>query len=135
MRNERIESLAGNGAAPDQTEKLVGAGRGKLQARTAREIERRQIRYGILGRDFADGPSWSMLLALLEAQLNGRNTSIKDLYLAGNCPKTSAIRLVGKLESAGLVRREPDKNDKRRCFLLLTPKANALLMAYFDSIG
>jgi hypothetical protein len=135
MRNERIKSLADDGQVPNRVEKLIGNGHGKLKARTGREIERRQIRHGILGRDFADGPSWSMLLALLEAQLNGRDTSIKDLYLAGNCPKTSAIRLVGKLESADLVKRAPDKNDKRRCFLLLTPKADALLAAYFDSIG
>lgn len=135
MRNERVAEHSANIAEWSSASQLLAEEYGHLKPRTEREIERRETRHAILGSKFAHGPGWDMLLELMDAELEGRTLSVKALCIAGRCPKTSAIRAIGKIEEAGLVERVPDREDGRRCFVSLTPKGKSLLLAYFESIA
>ncbi|MER7498766.1 MarR family winged helix-turn-helix transcriptional regulator [Nonomuraea pusilla] len=53
----------------------------------------------------------------------GVSAAAKELYLAGNSVST----LVNQLTAAGLLRREPGRDDRRSARLLLTPQGEARL--------
>lgn len=86
----------------------------KLYA-SRRERERKDILPGL----FSD-PAWDILLDIFIAHAQDKYISITDAGLAGQVPATTALRWVWALESAKLIERKPDSNDKRRSFVLLT---------------
>lgn len=88
------------------------------------ETKRRSIKGGNL---FGD-PTWSMLLDLLLARLEGRIVSVSSACIASGAPTSTAMRLVRRLVSEGILIRIPDKHDGRRDFLELTDEMANLMM-------
>lgn len=68
-------------------------------------------------------PAWNMLLDLYVQQARGSRVSITSLTIAAGVPPTTALRWISLLEGRGLLEREPDRFDKRRCFVRLTDDA------------
>ena len=85
-------------------------------------------------RYFVDEPlddaMWDMLLHLAMARLSGSKISVSDLGITVGVPDTTALRKIGELEAAGLVRRAPDPNDRRRSNLELVDGAFERLRSY-----
>jgi DNA-binding MarR family transcriptional regulator len=56
--------------------------------------------------------------------------SVSDLGFSVGVPDTTALRKIGELEAAGLVRRVPDPHDRRRSHLELVDGAFLRLRSY-----
>lgn len=83
-------------------------------ARTAirvRELGRRRERY--LPPELLGEPAWQMLLELFVQFAGGAKVSTKSLSVISGIPDTSALRLIDKLEEAGLIKRTSSHTDKR----------------------
>lgn len=72
---------------------------------------------------FSD-PAWNMLLDLYIQRSRGRSVPVSSLTIAAGTPATTALRWITLLEDRGLIAREPDLVDRRRCFIVLTDLAS-----------
>ncbi len=72
---------------------------------------------------FAD-PAWDLLLDLYVAGVEGRPVPVSSACIAAAVAASTALRWIGVLEKAGLVRRIADRQDGRRAFLTLSPLAS-----------
>lgn len=80
-----------------------------------------------------DGPAWEMLVDLYVSQLEGKSLCIGSVCVTAGVPMTNAVRIMSRLIDKGLVRREPDCDDRRRCFIALEDETRAKLDVYFSS--
>ena len=95
-------------------------------------LKRRRERRLILGSTrFIDGPAWEMLTDLYIHHHEQKRLGIGALCVTSDLPMTSAVRLLDKLLSAGLVCRVPDPADRRRCFIELNDRLLNDLNRYF----
>lgn len=67
--------------------------------------------------------AWDILLDLYIAENSRRRSSIKSALIGAAVPPSTALRWIGVLEHRGLIARSGDPQDKRRCYLRLTPAA------------
>lgn len=84
------------------------------------DVGRRRERH--LPSELLGEPSWQMLLELFIQFAGGAKVSTKNLCIISGCPDTTALRLIDRLEQAGLIRRAPSEEDKRVTLLELTQK-------------
>ena len=87
----------------------------------------RSLRHKHFGSDLDQDPSWTMLLELAWADLQGREISITSLCIGSGSPDTTALRYIKILEDDGFIARTPDKHDRRRSFVYLTPSGRKAL--------
>ena len=90
------------------------------------ESKRREIGGGGL---FGD-PAWEMLLDLLLANIEQRQVSVSSACIASGAPMSTALRLVRRLVSDGVLFKIPDETDRRRHFLAINPKFEQPLIDY-----
>jgi FixJ family two-component response regulator len=95
------------------------------------ENKRRQIGNGLL---FGD-PSWSMLLDLLIAKMEGRKVAVSSACIASGAPTSTAMRLINRLVSESILMRIPDANDGRRDFLAIDPAIEKPLITYLSELA
>lgn len=87
------------------------------------------------GELFAEA-GWSVLLALGEVELDGKQMSVSSAtYAAEPAPPTTALRHIRCLVANGLVQRERDPQDKRRAFLRLTVAGRRTLTEYVIAVA
>jgi len=79
---------------------------------------------------FAD-PAWDIMLDLLRAELLGERISVSSACIASAVPPTTGLRWLNILEEHGLVLRQCDPRDARRCFVVLSPRGSLALRRYF----
>jgi DNA-binding response OmpR family regulator len=78
-----------------------------------------------------DKLAWDLLLELLRAEQKQLRLSVSALAISfPDTPTTTSLRRIGELTTSGFIERQPDTQDRRREFLLLTPKARTLLEDY-----
>ena len=77
--------------------------------------------------DLVQGASWTMLLELAWADLEGLKVSVTSLCFASGAPGTTALRYIGVLEGDGMIERRPDMEDGRRTYVSLTLRAKEIL--------
>jgi DNA-binding response OmpR family regulator len=78
-----------------------------------------------------DELAWDLLLELLRAEQKQSRLSVSALAISfPDSPTTTSLRRIGELTAADYIAREPDPQDRRRDFLVLTPKARSLLEDY-----
>ena len=94
------------------------------------EFQLQRLRRGLVPEGFADGPGWNILLDLFVQSANGRKVSVSDACIASLAPPTTALRYIGMLDQADLIRRAPDPMDRRRVFIALTESAQVLVRRY-----
>ena len=82
------------------------------------ELELLRLRRRLIGDDQGD-PVWAMVLELCAARLENRTLSVTSLCLASGLPVTTALRRLDELERDGHIKRTPDKDDRRRVFVVL----------------
>jgi hypothetical protein len=100
-----------------------------------RIIRQRQMRARFFdGELFAD-PAWDMLLDLTAARAEQAKVSVTSLCIASGVPPTTALRWIGQMTEAGLLKRIEDETDRRRAFIALTDKAIEAMSAYFAELG
>jgi DNA-binding MarR family transcriptional regulator len=99
-----------------------------------RILKARRMREDYFSTDLFADPAWDMLLELLLAELSRYRVPVSSLCLAAQVPPTTALRWIGLMADAGLVRRRPDPDDRRRVFVELTSTASAAMHGYFDSL-
>lgn len=90
-------------------------------ARTAirvRELGRRRERY--LPPELLGEPAWQMLIELFVQFAGGAKVSTKSLCIISGIPDTTALRLIDKLDEAGLIKRTSSQADKRVTLVELT---------------
>lgn len=66
-----------------------------------------------LSQEFLGEPAWEMLLELFIQFAGGATVSTKSLCLASGLADTSALRMIDRLEAAGLLERSQSHVDKR----------------------
>lgn len=95
----------------------------RVQALMVAELERRTAESGVIP------PTWlDLLLKLSHAQ--GQRLRMSDLAESAFLSRGGVTRLVSRIETDGLLRREPCPDDGRGAFAVLTPKgADALRRA------
>lgn len=98
-----------------------------------RAMRRRILRDQLLDAPGLFGePAWDMLLEVFVHQAEGRPISTSSLCIASGLSMTAALRVVPRMEEAGLVQREPDPGDGRRNFIVLTPTIVQRLVAFLE---
>src|SRR3954449_4605481 len=85
----------------------------------------RQINADLAAHDLPDLTWYDALWALRTGE-GGRRRS-GDLAEAVVLSRTAIIRLVDRLEAAGVARREPVPEDRRGSYVVITPEGKALL--------
>ncbi|MDP5104393.1 MAG: MarR family transcriptional regulator [Erythrobacter sp.] len=73
-----------------------------------------------LSAEFLGEPAWEMLLELFIQFAGGAKVSTKSLCAASGLSDTTALRLIDRLDSAGLVERSQSPVDKRVTLVALT---------------
>ena len=89
-----------------------------VQARLAASRRTRHLPAEFLGE-----PAWEMLLELFIQFAGGAKVSTKSLCIASGLPDTTALRLIDRLEEAGLIERSQSQIDKRVTMVFLTRQA------------
>ncbi len=121
----------------DSGDRLVSPARPPLpDARQVRQIIRhRQARARFFdGELFAD-PAWDILLDLTAARAEHARVSVTSLCIASGVPPTTALRWIGQMTDAGLLRRVEDPSDRRRAFITLSDSAADAMARYFAQVG
>lgn len=67
-------------------------------------------------------PTWNMLLELFCQFAGGASVSTKSLCIAAECPESTALRQIDRLEEAGLIRRFRSRADGRVILAELTKR-------------
>ena len=91
----------------------------------AKEIYRfRRSRNGIFAHtDLFGEPAYDILLDLYICHHENRPVSVSDACHAADVPSSTALRHLKMLHERGFIRRLPDPNDRRRCYVMLEPQA------------
>ena len=98
-------------------------------------IRNRQTRGKFFDSELFADPAWDMLLDLTAARAEHLRVSVTSLCIASGVPPTTALRWIGVLSEAGLVKRVEDESDRRRAFIALTDKAADQMAHYFAEGG
>ena len=92
-----------------------------LPLRLARNIYRfRRNREAVFGKMMFADPAWDLLLDLYIARCEGRAICVSSACIAAAAPVTTALRWIKQLENDGIIIRELDTFDNRRCYVRLS---------------
>lgn len=118
-------------------DKLVSAPRPQMPdpRMVRRVIRQRQMRARFFDADLFADPAWDMLLDLTAAHVEKAKVSVTSLCIASSVPPTTALRWIGQMTEAGLLKRIEDESDRRRAFITLTDKAADAMAGYFAELG
>nr|WP_047167910.1 response regulator [Sphingomonas sp. Y57] len=129
LMDEALPSFGKSAPAPE------AASGEPVTAEFVRDLLRKEAKRRALldGRLFGDC-TWSVLLDLLAAKLDGREVSVSSACIASGAPTTTALRLINRLVGENILERLPDAQDRRRDFLRLSPDVEASLLAYLADL-
>lgn len=114
-------------ASPPATENLA-------LSNAKASLIRRRFREKLFGEArLVEGPAWEMLVDLYVSHLETTPLCVGSLCVTSGVPMTNAVRVLGKLVDAGMVVRNPDPCDKRRCVVSLSADTIGKLDTYFGS--
>lgn len=85
-----------------------------------KDEHRARLREDVIGADLVGVPAWNMLLELFKQFAGQAKVSTKTLQIVANCPETTALRIIDRLEERGLVVRSHSDGDRRVTFVELT---------------
>jgi Winged helix DNA-binding domain len=97
-------------------------------------IKARSARTRHFSADLFADPAWDILLDLALATAETRKVSVSSLCFAASVPTTTAHSWIVRLTQMGLLHRVRDRNDKRRCWVSLTPKATDSMLDYLEAL-
>ena len=79
--------------------------------------------------------AWNMLIDLFIEEIRGRRVSITSACIASGGPTTTALRWITLMHGDGMVERQDSVIDRRRTWLLLTPKGSSLIKKYILALN
>ncbi|RVQ68774.1 hypothetical protein EKN06_00630 [Croceicoccus ponticola] len=100
-------------------------------ARVARAIHaarRRRDRW--FDRGLFGEPSWDILLDAFQHKASGKQLTTKSVCFASGVASTTALRWIGVMEEAGLLRRTPSERDRREMLVELTDEGFRAMTLY-----
>jgi len=104
--------------------------------RLAGELYRERLRRSeFFPADLFGEPAWDILLDLYAASKANELRSIKSACLSSHVPEATALRYIDQLVALGLVERKPDRTDRRRKYLSLTPLGERKMHDYLASMA
>ena len=77
---------------------------------------------------------WEIIHFIAEADFDGRNVSVSDIYLSLGISKSTAIRCISLLENLEILEKSRDRNDRRRAVITLNEEFRSEFMRYLDHI-
>jgi len=89
------------------------------------EFELRRSRHCFLDDDLFGEPAWDILLELFVAKAEGKETMVKNCWLASGVPRSTALRYLGELEERGLIYKYGSETDGRVSCYMLTRSGDA----------
>jgi hypothetical protein len=99
------------------------AGRMTIDRETIKAIMRvHQAQAKLLGYGLVDDAAWVMLLDLLLMHLESKTLAVTSLCVGSGVPVTTALRRLDQLISKGLALKTPDRTDRRRLLVSISPK-------------
>lgn len=99
------------------------------------EYTERKRRNAYIDGDLLGEPVWDMLLDLFVCYALDRKVAVSSVSYAADIPSTTALRYIAIMEERGLIVRKPDKKDKRRSWIELTPSAFRSISGYLAERG
>lgn len=103
-------------------------------AEVRQAIRIRRLREQFFGEGLFEDPAWDMLLDLFAAELERTRVSVSSLCIAAAVAPTTALRWIGRMTEAGLFQREPDPFDRRRAYMVLSPRAREGMRGYCAAV-
>jgi hypothetical protein len=97
-------------------------------------IRARRMRAQYFSGDLFADPAWDMLLDLFAAALERRRVSVSSLCIAAAVPPTTALRWISALHDVGLFERQADPSDRRRAYIVLSPKGLQGMQGYAAAV-
>jgi DNA-binding MarR family transcriptional regulator len=91
-----------------------------LSLSATKEQLRARLREEELGSDLVGVPAWNILIELFKQFAGGAKVSTKSIQIISGCPETTALRIIGRLEDQGIVKRSHCDSDKRVTYVSLT---------------
>ena len=79
-------------------------------------------------------PAWDLLLALFIAREEGRQLNLEQAYRAAGVGRGAGRALIGRMEAAGLVARNPSGTGRRQLSPCLTKQAVERLSHYLTDL-
>lgn len=106
----------------------------QIDADMVRKLARAEAaRARVIGGKILGDPAWNILLDLLLASLEGRRVAVSSACIVTGVATTTALRLINRMISDGVLVRVPDEADGRRDYLQIEPDVEAALKGYlFD---
>ena len=101
----------------------------------SKEERRAKLREELLGADLVGISAWNMLLELFKQFAGKAKVSTKSLQIVANCPETTALRIIAKLEERGLVIRSHSDGDRRVTFVELTREGVTRVGTVLERLG
>lgn len=126
----------GGGGAQDRRPTFEGSPvEAVVTAAEVRDVIRaRRLRDRFFGAGLFEDPAWDMLLDLFAAELERARVSVSSLCIAAAVAPTTALRWIGRMTAAGLLDRAPDPADRRRAFVMLSPRAGVAMRGYVAGV-
>lgn len=90
----------------------------------------RRARVDYLPHELLGEPALDMLLDLFVASYEEKLISVSSACIASGAPPTTALRWLARLEELDLVKRSGDRNDRRRVYVEITPKAQKAIESW-----
>lgn len=134
-RSDRLFNFSGN--ADIGSRDLVRSTRPPLpDPRLVRRIiKQRRLRAQFFNESLFADPAWDMLLDLTIAHAEHSRVSVTSLCIASGVPSTTALRWIGQMVEAGLLKRVEDDQDRRRAFVALSDSTAHAMARYFEALG
>ena len=107
----------------------------QLSLVAAKEECRAKKRDEAIGPDLVGMPAWNMLLELFKQFTGGAKVSTKSLQIIARCPETTALRIIDRLESRGLINRSQSEIDKRVTFIALSREGVTKVGMVLEHLG
>jgi DNA-binding MarR family transcriptional regulator len=127
-----VALFMGIGILAEQSSRLGLAGSAEIVRGI---IEARNERRRYFSEDLFSDPAWDILLELYALRCDQRRTSVSKLSHGPGVPTTTALRWIDRLQSDGLVEREPDPLDGRRVWIELSDRGARAMQSYLQAIG
>lgn len=103
----------------------------ELSRMIKRYLKMRRERERLFPGLFGD-PAWDMLLLLYAYRAANIPLQVSAIAGLANVPGTTSLRYLDLLIERQLITRSPDVRDRRRVWLVLTPKAETLLAQWLS---
>jgi DNA-binding MarR family transcriptional regulator len=126
-------SKAARSLLPTQTTRLTQVDDLLLSRLAREEADERSRRLKFLDKGLLGEPAWDILLDLYVNEATGLRASVGDACIAAGGSEATALRVIRMLEIKGFLDRTPDRRDRRRHWVTISPKGYEVMRQYLKA--